>query len=97
MKKIILPALWFLVTFSLFGQTKITKASIVGKWVISAVEMKGMFYYSVENDSLGFGDMIKAQVADTSQLKAVPSRLKIKAILVNTVNCGFIIPVTAFN
>ena len=76
MKKIILPALLFFVTFSLFGQTKITKASIVGKWVISAVEMKGMFYYCVENDSLGFGDMIKAQVADTSQLKAVTGMIK---------------------
>ena len=76
MKKIGLPAFLFLVTFSLFGQTKITKLGVVGKWVISAVEMTGMFYYSVENDSLGFGEMIKAQVADTSQLKAVTGMIK---------------------
>ena len=76
MKKIGLTAFLFLVTFSLFGQTKITKEGVVGQWVISAVEMTGMFYYSVENDSLVFCEMIKARVADTNQLKAVTWMIK---------------------
>ncbi len=67
MKKLITSGLLLFTVLSLSAQTKITKTSVVGKWVVSAVEMKDMFFYSVDKDSLGLGETMKAQLAQAQQ------------------------------
>ena len=62
MKKITLLCLSVFILVIVNGQTKITKAGIVGKWMISSAEMPTIFYYNVDKDSLALGDAIKAQV-----------------------------------
>jgi len=67
MKKLITSGLLLFTVLSLSAQTKITKASVVGKWIVSAVEMKDMFFYSVDKDSLGLGETMKTQLAASQQ------------------------------
>lgn len=58
------------------AQTKVTKANVVGKWTIAAMEMPGIFSYSVETDSLFIGEAIKAQVPDPKQLELVKGQFR---------------------
>lgn len=76
MKKIILLALCFVVLSEVGAQTKVTKSNVVGKWTISAVEMTGLFYYSIDKDSLAIGEMMKSQIPDQSQLATITATMK---------------------
>jgi len=67
MKKLITSGLLLFTVLSLSAQTKVTKASVVGKWVVSTVEMKDLFFYSVDKDSLGLGETMKAQLSQAQQ------------------------------
>jgi len=76
MKKLITFGVFFFIFFSVIAQTRLSKTNVVGKWTISAVEMPGMFYYSIEKDSVSLGDMMKAQVQDQQQLASITSMMK---------------------
>ncbi|MES2002949.1 MAG: hypothetical protein V4450_00405 [Bacteroidota bacterium] len=84
MKKIILLGFSFVLLLQIHAQTKVTKANVVGKWNISAVEMTGLFYYSIEKDSLAIGDMMKSQIQDPSQLATITSTMKMQMAMFST-------------
>lgn len=76
MKKYILFGAALLGTLLLHAQTKITKAGVVGKWGISAVEMPGIVTYDLDQDSLMFGEMIKSQLGDPQQVAMLKNTIK---------------------
>ncbi len=76
MKKILVVTFSFFSLLSVSAQTKITKASVVGKWSLSEVEMAGMFYYNRDKDSLALGEMAKAQMKEESQQAAMIAMIK---------------------
>jgi hypothetical protein len=76
MKKCIVSVLFLFTILSLSAQTKITKDGVVGRWGISAVEMTGMFYYSLDKDSLSIGEVLKSQVKDAEQLASVTAAIR---------------------
>lgn len=85
MKKIILLGFSLVLFFQIQAQTKVTKANVVGKWNVSAVEMTGMFFYSIDKDSLAFGEMMKAQVKDEQQLASITAMMKPQLSVFNNV------------
>lgn len=46
-------------SFDLMAQTKITKDGIIGKWVVSSVEIKDLYSYDLIKDSIILSDTIK--------------------------------------
>lgn len=76
MKKILTAGLFLLSAFTVSAQTKITKAAVLGKWSIVSVEVKGVFLYDVEKDSLVLGADMKAQIPDPQQLPLIISTMK---------------------
>jgi hypothetical protein len=58
------------------AQNKVTKASIVGKWVVTVVEVKDAIYFDMDKDSLALGTAITSQVPDASQLELVKTMTK---------------------
>lgn len=76
MKRILMAGAFLLSAFTLFAQAKITKTGVVGKWSIVSLEVKGVFLYDVEKDSLTLGEDMKAQVPDPQQLPLIISTMK---------------------
>ena len=76
MKKIILFSFCLLGLTQLNAQTKITRTNVIGKWTIQAVDMPGMIYYNLENDSLAVGEILKSQMPDPSQTGAITAMIK---------------------
>jgi hypothetical protein len=76
MKRILMAGIFLLSAFTLSAQAKITKTGVVGKWSIITVEVKGVFLYDVEKDSLVLGEETKAQVPDPQQLPAIIAAIK---------------------
>jgi hypothetical protein len=76
MKKVIFVTSCLFGLLQLNAQTKITKANVIGKWTIMAVDMPGMIYYNLEKDSLALGEMLKSQLPDPSQTGAITAMIK---------------------
>lgn len=76
MKKSILLFMFMASLFSLNAQTRVTKASVLGKWVLSDVQMPGIFYYSSEKDSFALGEIPKSQIKDETQQATVIAMMK---------------------
>ncbi len=76
MKKIILFSFCLLVLSQLNAQIKISKTNVLGKWTILAVDMPGMIYYNLENDSLAVGETLKSQMPDPGQMGAITAMIK---------------------
>lgn len=90
MKKILVLGLALFVLVSLQAQTKITKSGLVGKWQLSSMEMSGMFYYSIDKDSLALGEMIKAQVKDDAQqISAMTTMMKSQMAMLSKMSFEF--------
>jgi hypothetical protein len=90
MKKILVLGLSLFVLCSLQAQNKITKAGLIGKWQLSSMEMSGMFYYSIDKDSLSLGDMIKAQVKDdAAQISAMTTMMKSQMAMLSKMSFEF--------
>jgi hypothetical protein len=62
MKKFILLLAASVLVLNSYAQTKITWASIQGKWQGFALELKGIVYYNWEKDSLSVSDSIRADL-----------------------------------
>lgn len=89
MKKIILFSLCILGLTQLNAQTKITKANVIGKWTILAVDMPGMIYYNIEKDSLAVGEMMKSQMPDPGQISAITAMIKPQMAIFSKVGFQF--------
>jgi hypothetical protein len=67
MKKIILSAVLAITMFAANAQSKVTKANIVGKWELVAMNVDGMFYFDTEKDSISLGKAIMEQLVAAGQ------------------------------
>ena len=76
MKKLLISGLFLFMVASISAQTKITKKDIVGKWVTAAVEIKDMFYYNAEKDSLSISTSTRERMKDAQQLTAAIAMMK---------------------
>ncbi|NCI47713.1 hypothetical protein [Sediminibacterium soli] len=76
MKNLVIVFAACVLVLGVSAQEKITKSKLIGKWSLAAVEMKNMFYFDIEKDSLALGDMITSQVTDPSQLELVKTTTK---------------------
>jgi hypothetical protein len=76
MKKLFIAGLFLFSIVSVSAQTKITKKSIIGKWTTVTVEMKDMFYYNAEKDSVSLGTGARSQGKDDQQLATMMAMVK---------------------
>jgi hypothetical protein len=76
MKKTFIAGLFLFSVVSVSAQTKITKKAIIGKWTTVTVEMKDVFYYNVQKDSVSLGANMREQVKDNQQLAAMMAMVK---------------------
>ena len=63
MKKIVLSAVFAIAMFAVNAQTKVTKTSIVGKWVLAAVDVESTLYYDLDKDSMSLAKPVLEQMA----------------------------------
>ena len=76
MKKLFIAGLFLFSVVAVSAQTKITQKGIIGKWTTVAVEMKDVFYYNAQKDSVSFGPNMRDQVKDEQQRATMMAMVK---------------------
>ena len=79
MKNLIAIAIAILFFCETHAQTRITKDVIVGKWTIAAIDMKGIFYYEVEKDSVSISETLRSRSTDAAQIRQVEAMVRMQA------------------